>query len=182
MNEKDKTLNNNVSDKSISCENVDLIKAYIGENSDRILAGKLNLPTILVGNLYFYYRKMYGYGFLAFVVEAVIIFRIMSISGTMELTNALIVIEIIGYNVILMLISNKLYLRFVKYNIKELIRKNPQMSYEEMKTLCSKKGNIDMDKTVGFAVLEIVIAVVAFYLLIVLFLHIIAGAFSGISG
>lgn len=139
MEEKNKALNKE--DESISSENINLIKAYIGKNSDKILKNELNIPTILIGAFYLDYRKMTGYAIAALMIKLVMIYCLLIYLPVRDIRlNCVCIIDCLIFNIILMLISNKLYLKFVKTKIDELIRKNPQITYQELKTLCSNKG------------------------------------------
>ena len=94
-------------------------KAFVGENYQNFVNGGFNIGAFFFGPLYYFYRKMYLYGFILLIIE-----------GTLS-PLALIIRIVCGF------ITNGIYLNFVSEKVKEL---SSQYSGDELINQCKQKG------------------------------------------
>lgn len=90
----------NINNNSYNDE--DLLKAFIGNNYEKITRSPFNLAGFFFTSLYMFYRKMFLYGLLAFLINLVIL----CLANNYLVTYA--------FNVIAGLFINKIYLSYVK--------------------------------------------------------------------
>ena len=90
----------NINNNSYNDE--DLLKAFIGNNYEKITRSPFNLAGFFFTSLYMFYRKMFLYGLLAFLINLVIL----CLANNYLVTYA--------FNVIVGLFINKIYLSYVK--------------------------------------------------------------------
>ena len=90
----------NINNNSYNDE--DLLKAFIGNNYEKITRSPFNLAGFFFTSLYMFYRKMFLYGLLAFLINLVIL----CLANNYLVTYA--------FNVIMGLFINKIYLSYVK--------------------------------------------------------------------
>jgi len=132
--------------------NEDLIDAYIGKNADKLKSKKFSLPTLFLGVLYVFYRKMWGLGLLWMLISIV---------------SVIIPFGPFILPIVVAIIFNKTYLKNVTKKVEKIISENPGKTREELKLICSKKGGTSMIPVVLFSL--IVLAIVGFYVWIVLY-------------
>lgn len=118
--------NINQNNNSQNVNNEMFIDAYIGSQADKIKREKFSICTLLFGQFYFLYKKMYLYAF----VWAIVISRIPLDS---------IYINIIS-NFIMAFVFKNLYLYQVNNKVKSIISKNNGKSTSELIEICKKKG------------------------------------------
>lgn len=136
----------NINNNSYNDE--DLLKSFIGNNYEKITRSPFNLVGFFFTSLYMFYRKMFLYGLLAFLINLVIL----CLANNYLVTYA--------FNVIVGLFINKIYLSYVKKKIATIKSKNNLKSVDELKNICSSKGGTSVPRIfLGIAV-EIVMAVV----------------------
>lgn len=90
----------NINNNSYNDE--DLLKSFIGNNYEKITRNPFNLAGFFFTSLYMFYRKMFLYGLLAFLINLVIL----CLANNYLVTYA--------FNVIVGLFINKIYLSYVK--------------------------------------------------------------------
>ena len=90
----------NINNNSYNDE--DLLKSFIGNNYEKITRSPFNLAVFFFTSLYMFYRKMFLYGLLAFLINLVIL----CLANNYLVTYA--------FNVIVGLFINKIYLSYVK--------------------------------------------------------------------
>lgn len=90
----------NINNNSYNDE--DLLKSFIGNNYEKITRSPFNLVGFFFTSLYMFYRKMFLYGLLAFLINLVIL----CLANNYLVTYA--------FNVIVGLFINKIYLSYVK--------------------------------------------------------------------
>lgn len=136
----------NINNNSYNDE--DLLKAFIGNNYEKITRSPFNLAGFFFTSLYMFYRKMFLYGLLAFLINLVIL----CLANNYLVTYA--------FNVVVGLFINKVYLSYAKKKIATIKSKNNLKSVDELKNICSSKGGTSVPRIfLGIAV-EIVMAVV----------------------
>ena len=126
----------------------ELLKAFIG----------INFAGFFFGTFYMFYRKMFLYSILLFIVTTIIL--------SFCIKNVLIAFIIsILFRIVVGLLINKVYLFYAKKKINIIKVENPQKSIEELKNICSSKGGTSVGKIfigflaemgIGFVILIIV--------------------------
>lgn len=111
----------------------ELVKAYIGKNYEKITTQQFNVCAFFFSTFYMFYRKMFLYGLLVFIVNLI-------------LMNCIDESLSIAVSVLLGVFLNKLYVIEVKKRVAKLKQSNPQMSQEELKALCANKGGTSVGK------------------------------------
>lgn len=128
----DNTNQNQIVDNNQSIDNNDnneLVRAYVGEKYDKIKNSSFSLSTFFLGSLYLFYRKMYLYGWLMMLLGP---------------------LAFIGY-IILAITFKDVYFKHVNKKVNKIKLKNNNLSIEELKNICSKKGGT----SIGMAILNI---------------------------
>ena len=139
-----------IPNSNTNTEDDDLLKAFTGKNSDKILAGNFNFAAFFSGSIYFFYRKMYLYGVILFIIE-------MILSNLLKSQLITIVIGLM-LSFIVGLKTNQLYVNHARKKIRK-IKKNGT-SNEEIKSNCIKKGGTSIASAILFVVTVIIIFVV----------------------
>ena len=154
---------NNITQSNDSNDD-ELLKAFIGNNYNKITTRRFNIPGFFFTSFYMFYRKMFLYGILVFIVDLIIINLI---------KNSLIMSILIG--IVVGLFVNKLYLYYAKKKINKIKLENSQKSIDELKNICTIKGGTSVGKIFLGFLTEIGIALV-----ITIFMFIIGfGSFVG---
>ena len=136
----------------------ELLKAFIGNNYEKITTRPFNFAGFFFGTFYMFYRKMFLYSILLFIVTTIIL--------SFCIKNVLIAFIIsILFRIVVGLLINKVYLFYAKKKINIIKVENPQKSIEELKNICSSKGGTSVGKIfigflaemgIGFVILIIV--------------------------
>ncbi|MGN1370737.1 MAG: hypothetical protein ACI4XM_00440 [Candidatus Coprovivens sp.] len=108
--------------------NDDLIKFFIGKNYEKITTRNFNFAGFFFAGLYMFYRKMFLYG---------ILFYLISLTVSL-ITNNLFISLLL--NILVGLFVNKLYLYFVNKRIEKIKIQNPNKSIDDIKLICMSKG------------------------------------------
>ena len=148
--------NNQVNDE-------DLIKAFIGEKYEKLTKKRFNFASFFFSTFNMFYRKMYGYGVLVFLLTYIASSIIINITNNMLINIAFIILirSIIGFS------TNKIYLSNVKKKVAIIKVNNPQKSIEELKSICAKKGGTSVGTIfLGFFT-EAVIVVISIIIIII---------------
>lgn len=141
----------------------DLLKSFIGNNYEKITTRPFNFAGFFFTTFYMFYRKMFGYSLLVFLLNLVVLNVINNFAVTMV------------FNVIVGLIVNKIYLSYAKKKIAIIKANNSQKSPEELKNICASKGGTSVGNIFLGLITEIGIA---FVVLFVMMLVGIGSAFS----
>lgn len=111
--------------EKINIMDSEYIRDFVGENYDSFVNNPFNIGAFFLGNLYFFYRKMFAYGLIIFIIQAAI--------G--------MVTKIIGLglliNVACAFVANKMYLNFAAKKVKSL---SVLYSGMDLKQKCAEKG------------------------------------------
>ena len=121
--------------KNVSIINDDeLLKAYIGENSDIMLKSKWNIWFCFFGVYYLLYRKMYYLAFI-WVMIAVLIKLCLGSSIIAKILILILIVFVCRY-------FNEIYISVAKEEIKMIKKENVYATQEELIKICSKKGGV----------------------------------------
>lgn len=107
-------------------ENNELLEAFIGKNYNKLTTRKFNFSGFFFSSLYMFYRKMFIPGLLISLASSII-------SNFYPVATLLFAI-VVGLTV------NNIYLKYANKEIEKIKSANPGKSFEELKTICSKKG------------------------------------------
>lgn len=161
--------NNNLSQLNINTNNQDnndeLLRAFIGNNYEKITTKKFNFAGFFFTSFYMLYRKMFVRAIFVFLINLVIL----------NYTNNFFVT--IVYYFVIGLSVNKSYLAFANDKIANIKIENTQKSTEEIKKICSIKGGTSV-----FCLIFGILAkfVIGFVVLIAMSIFAIGGFFSNI--
>ncbi len=133
----------------------ELLRAFIGSNYEKITTRPFNFAGFFFSTFYMFYRKMFGFGILTFLINLFILNIINNFIVTIIFTIA------IGFLV------NKLYLFYAKKKISSIKAKNPQKSLEELKSICAVKGGTSVGKIFLGFLAEIGITIVILIVIMV---------------
>lgn len=149
INENTQTINkeNNI------INDEELLKAFIGNNYDKITTNKFNIAGFFLSTLYLFYRKMFGYGLLVFIINIILV----SITNKTELTIIL--------NIAVGLLVNRLYISFANSKIAIIKQNNLEKSNEELKNICTNKGGTSIFLPFLGIIVEIIISIIIFMIL-----------------
>ena len=131
---------NGENDNIIQKENRKLLTLWIGKNADKILNINMNIAVLFLGELYYFYRKMY--------IEGLIVLLIKIITFIFVPYKYLIVV----YNMILFFITNNIYKSHIIRNIKKL---KPNYSSSKLEVECKKRGGVNNHIFVILLVIEL---------------------------
>ena len=149
-------------------EDEELTRAFVGEKYDNFYNGKFNIWAFLFGIFYIFYRKMFLYGICYFIVSFVF--------SAFILKNYL---TYYGICIILAVLFNKVYLVHASNTVEKIKAKNPNLSREELKEICAKRGGTSVGQIFAGMIANFFIS---FILLIVLLLAGITSSLFGIFG
>ena len=141
---------------SANNEDEELLRAYIGNNYEKITTRKFNFAAFFLTSLYLFYRKMFLYGILAFLATIII--------------STIIKIPALGLiiNVLLGIFFNKLYVSQVKEKINKIKSNNQDKDINALKEICTKKGGTSIGLALlgGLVNCGLLIAIIAIMMLL----------------
>ncbi len=140
-------------------QNIDydaLLVSYVGVNYNKISKRPFSFSGFFFNFLYLYYRKMYFYGFLVSIL-----FGILS-----NIDINMIWILYLAISLILAFVVNPLYRSFAKRKVRKIVRRNPNLTMQELTTLCSSKGGRSIGAIILGIILQFIIGIVAALILI----------------
>ena len=153
-----------------------LLRAFIGQNYEKITTKKFNFAAFFFNSLYMCYRKMFGYGILTFLVYLIVYGVINAFIPT--LSGFLI----FGLWVLIGLFTNKIYLSFARKKIGIIKATNPEKNNEELKMICAIKGGTSVGKVfLGFFI-QFVISFVILIIVALIGIGSLFGEIFDISG
>ena len=136
-----------------SINDEELLKAFIGNNYEKITTRPFNFAGFFFTTFYMFYRKMFGYALLVFLLNLIVL----------NVINNFIVT--LAFNVLVGLFVNKIYLYYAKKKIAIIKASNSQMSTDELKRICATKGGTSVGKIfLGFFT-ELGIAIVVLFVM-----------------
>ena len=138
----------------------ELLKAFIGSNYEKITNRQFNFAGFFFTMFYMFYRKMFLYSVLLFLVNLVVL----------NVINNLIVILV--FNIVVGLFVNKLYIYYANKKIAKIKFQNSEKDVNELKEICATKGGTSVGNIFLGFVAELSIA---FIVLIVMFVAGIGG-------
>lgn len=125
----------------------DFLRAYVGNNYEKIKNNSFSIPTFFLGAYYFLYRKLYLYG----IILAAINLACSIIGGYTSLASFII-------QIILCLNFSKIYLQFAQKKIEIIKQSNLDKSNQELLEICRKKGGTSAGIPIAFACIIFIVA------------------------
>lgn len=126
----------------------ELLKAFIGNNYEKITTKSFNFAGFFFTTFYMFYRKMFLYAIILFIVNFVAI----------NLINNIIINLV--FNVFVGIFINKIYIFYAKKKIEKVKAKNQQKDINELKSICTDKGGTSVGKIFLGLLLELGISFV----------------------
>jgi len=140
---------------STSTNDEELLRAFIGNNYEKITTRPFNFAGFFFTTFYMFYRKMFLYAILLFLVNLVVL----------NVINNFIVT--IGFNIAVGFLVNKIYLFYAKKKIDKIKFQNQQKDINELKGLCSAKGGTSVGKIFLGFLAELGIAFVVLFIMLI---------------
>ena len=137
----------------------DLLRAFIGNNYEKITKKSFNFAGFFFNSLYLCYRKMFGYGILTWLVY-LIVYNVVN-----AFVPVLSFILAIGLSLAVGFFVNKVYLSYAKKKIAIIKASNPQKSNEELKAICAAKGGTSTGKIFLGLLVQIIMAFVVVFIM-----------------
>lgn len=157
---------------TVQTNDEELLRAFIGDNYEKITTKSFNFAGFFFNTFYMFYRKMFGYALLVFLMELLIINLIKNFF-------ALFIILVI--NAILGFLVNKVYLSYATRKIAKIKLRNQQKDRSELKGICSATGGTSIREIVlGFSVELVIVIIVLIVMLIMNFGSMISLLFGNI--
>lgn len=153
-------MNNNIppqqSYNNYSINDEELLKAFIGNNYEKITTRPFNFAGFFFSTFYMFYRKMFGYALLVFLLNLIVL----------NLINNFIVT--IAFNVVVGLLVNKVYLFYSNKKIAKIKLENADKDITELKNICSSKGGTSVGKIFLGFITELGIAFVILFVMMII--------------
>lgn len=137
-------------------ESKELLKAYIGKNYEKITTRKFNFAGAFFGALYMFYRKMFGYAIIVFLINL----TISSVISNVIKNSVLNFVISILLGVIVGIFVNNIYVKFSNQKINKIKSKNPSKNIDELKSICANKGGTSIGYIFLGIITEIVMAII----------------------
>ena len=151
------TSTNNISSQNFTSINQgnddELLKAFIGNSYEKITTRPFNFAGFFFTTFYMFYRKMFGYALLLFLLNLIVL----------NVINNFIIT--LAFNVAVGFLVNKIYLSYAKKKIAIIKASNSQKSLEELKLICSTKGGTSVGKIFLGFITELGIAFVVLFIM-----------------
>lgn len=112
----------------------ELLKSFVGNNYEKIATRTFNFAGFFFTTFYMFYRKMFLYGILLFLVNLVVL----------NLINNVVITLL--FNVAVGILVNKVYLFYAKRKIEKIKAENSEKDLNEMKKICVTQGGTSIGK------------------------------------
>lgn len=134
----------------------ELLKEFIGKNYDKISTRPFNFAGFFFTTFYLFYRKMFLYGILLFIVNLIVL----------NVINNFIVTILFG--VAVGFLVNKVYLYYAKKKIEKIKIQNQGKDFNTIKAVCTTKGGTSVGKIflgflaeIGITLVVLIVMVIA---------------------
>ena len=144
-----KSTKKDIPEQDLPPSDEELLAAYIGKNSEKIMTRPFNFAGFFFTSLYMCYRKMFSLGILTFIIHLVLL------NVTDKMWLALIVNILVGISV------NKIYVSRAKRDIDAIRLSYYEKNYVELKAKCAKKGGRSVGKVILGLIVQFIIALAA---------------------
>ena len=139
------TYTSNLSDDHDKELDEELLKAFIGNNYEKLTTRQFNISAFFFTGAYMFYRKLTGYAILYFLLVLIIqgIFKVIPIS--------------IVFNILVGLFFNKFYVNYAKKRVNKIKNANVHRQPKDIKLICMKSGGVSVGNIFLGLLLEIII-------------------------
>ena len=139
------TYTSNLSDDHDKELDEELLKAFIGNNYEKLTTRQFNISAFFFTGAYMFYRKLTGYAILYFLLVLIIqgIFKVIPIS--------------IVFNLLVGLFFNKFYVNYAKKRVNKIKNANVHRQPKDIKLICMKSGGVSVGNIFLGLLLEIII-------------------------
>lgn len=139
------TYTSNLSDDHDKELDEELLKAFIGNNYEKLTTRQFNISAFFFTGAYMFYRKLTGYAILYFLLVLIIqgIFKVIPIS--------------IVFNILVGLFFNKFYVNYAKKRVNKIKNANVHRQPKDIKLICMKSGGVSVGNVFLGLLLEIII-------------------------
>lgn len=131
----------------------ELLQAFIGKNYEKITKRPFNFAAFFFTSFYLFYRKMFGYGILVFLLNVAITTAFNKFYFTLIL------------NIIVGFLVNKIYLSTAKKRVAVIKVSNPKKDGEELKKICANKGGTSVGKIILGIITEIFLSIAILFIM-----------------
>ena len=145
-NKYNEYIENHPIDNDVDIE--ELAKEFVGNKYEIFKNSLFNVPAFFFTSLYMFYRKMYLYAFLTFILFFVVINYFKGF------------IAIVIFHLVIGFIINKLYLSFARRKVAKIKANNPRKTIPYLKVMCSSSGGVSIGGLVVGIVLEFIVALI----------------------
>ncbi len=123
----------------------ELLKAFIGNNYEKLTTRQFNISAFFFTGAYMFYRKLTGYALLYFLLVLIIqgMFKLIPIS--------------IVFNILVGLFFNKFYVNYAKKRVNKIKNANIHRQPKDIKLICMKSGGVSLGNVFLGLLLEIII-------------------------
>lgn len=115
----------------------ELVRSFVGVNYQNIAMSSFNFWSGFFGPMYFFYRKMYLYGFIVAIINVLLML--------LMLVNPFVYLGASSVEFILIcLLTNSLYLGFANNQVVKIVATNPNANQYELQKICQSKGGTNL--------------------------------------
>lgn len=130
-------------------DNDELLVHFIGKNNDKIINRPFNFSAFFFTSFYLFYRKLYLYGILLFILNLLALFFLNSIMVTLV------------FGLLCGFLFNIVYLKTSKRKISNIKSKNSNKDIEQIEKICMSKGGTSIGNIfIGF-ITEITVVILS---------------------
>lgn len=133
----------------------ELLKSFVGNNYEKIATRTFNFAGFFFMTFYMFYRKMFLYGILLFLVNLVVL----------NLINNVIITLL--FNVAVGILVNKVYLFYAKRKIEKIKLQNSEKNLNEIKEICATQGGTSVGKIFLGFLAELGITFVVLFIMVI---------------
>ena len=144
----DGATNEDFIDDSVSASDQELLRAYVGNNYQKIISMPFNIFGFLFTALYVLYRKMYSYSLILLAILVAVFIFIKS--PIIVFIIYLILAIFIGFTI------NRIYISSAKRKVNNIKQKNINMHYQEIKDICSLNGGTSIRGVISITLIVVV--------------------------
>ena len=124
----------------------ELLKAFIGNNYEKLTTRQFNISAFFFTGAYMFYRKLTGYAILYFLI-------ILILTGSFSVGLYINVL----FNIPVGLFFNKFYVNYAKKRINKIKTANLHRQPKDIKLICMKSGGVSLGNVFLGLLLEIII-------------------------
>lgn len=149
--------NNSDFSHDVTINDEELLKAFIGQNYKKITTKPFNFAGFFLTSFYLFYRKLFGYALLEFLLIVIIQIVIPNLNYGLAISFV--------FNILTGIFINKIYLSYANKKIAIIKAENLQNDKNKLKEKCAIKGGTSIGKVFLGLFTEFVISLVIFLII-----------------